>query len=66
MGTLYPLIRMLKIDARDVFNPELKHESSTKRALRVQMESCNEQEAAALIPVVETILKTLRTKNAEP
>ena len=25
-----------------------------------------EQEAAALIPVVEIILKTLRTKNAEP
>jgi len=30
------------------------------------MESCTEQEAAALIPVVEIILKTLRTKNAEP
>lgn len=27
--------------------------------------TCTEQEAAALIPVVETILKTLRTKNAE-
>lgn len=66
MGTLYPLIRLLQIDARDVFTPELNHESSTKRALRVQMESCTEQEAAALIPVVETILKTLRTKNAEP
>ena len=49
MGTLFPLIRLLKIDARDVFTPELSHESSTKRALRVQMESCTEQEAAALM-----------------
>lgn len=66
MGTLYPLIRLLKIDARDVFTTELSHESSTKRALRVHMESCTAQEAAALIPVIETILKTIRTKNTEP
>lgn len=65
MGTLYPLIRMLKIDARDVFNPELKHESSIMRKLRVLIEDCTDQEAAALIPIVEAILKTLRAKNAE-
>ena len=39
MGTLYPLIRLLQIDARDVFTPELSHESSTKRALRCRIDS---------------------------
>ena len=31
----------------------------------VTFDLCTEQEAAALIPIVEAILKTLRAKNAE-
>ena len=31
MGTLYPLIRLLKIDARDVFTPELSHAPPSER-----------------------------------
>ncbi|MVB09676.1 hypothetical protein CAFE_03410 [Caprobacter fermentans] len=64
MKTLFPLIRLLKIDARDIFNPEMKRESPAIRQLRFLIEECSEQEAAALIPVIEAVLSTLRAKDA--
>jgi len=60
METLYPLIRTLRIDAREIFNPEMKRESPSIRKLRFMIEDCSEQEAATLAPIIEIILKTLR------
>ena len=66
MEVLYPLIRALKIDAREIFNPEIRRDSPALRQLRVLIEECSEEEAAAIIPVFESVLTALRDKNALP
>ena len=66
MEVLYPLIRVLKIDAREIFNPEIRRESPALRQLRVLIEECSEEEAAAIIPVFQSVLTALRDKNALP
>ncbi len=66
MEVLYPLIRALKIDAREIFNPEIRRESPALRQLRVLIEECSEEEAAAIIPVLESVLAALRDQNAKP
>lgn len=63
---LYPLIRTLKLDAREVFNPEMERESPELRQLRLLVEDCTEEEAAAMIPIFQAILTALRTQSAEP
>ena len=64
MHVLYPLLRALRIDARAVFNPELQREAPALQQLRLLIEECSEQEAETLIPVVESVLSALRTKEA--
>ena len=64
MEVLYPLIRVLKIDAREIFNPEMQRESPALRKLRLLVEDCSEEEAAAMIPVFNSILTVLRDQNA--
>lgn len=64
MEVLFPLVRALKIDSREIFNPEMKRESPAIRQLRFMIEECNEQEAAALIHIVESVLSVLRSKEA--
>lgn len=61
---LYPLVRVLKIDAREIFNPEMQRESPALRQLRLLVEDCNEEEAAAIIPIFNSILSVLRERNA--
>ena len=60
MKVLYLLIRMLRIDAREIFNPEMDRDDPNISRLRFTIESCSEKEAATLIPVVEAVLKALR------
>lgn len=64
MEILFPLIRFLKIDAREIFYPEVQRESPELRHLRLLIEDCNEEEAAALIPVIEAVINALRNQNA--
>ena len=64
MEVLYPLIRALRIDARTIFNPELQRVTPALQQLRLMIEECSEQEAEALIPVVESVIAALRTKDA--
>ena len=64
MEILYPLIRTLHIDAREVFNPEIYKESQTFTQLRLALESCSESEADALLPIVTAVLAALRNSNA--
>lgn len=63
MHVLFPLIRTLRIDARSIFNPELQRESPALQQLRLIVEECSEQEAEALIPVVESVISALRAKD---
>lgn len=60
MEVLYPLIRALQIDSREIFNPEMSRESPAIRRLRLLLSDCSEQEAATLIPVVEAVMSALR------
>ena len=66
MEVLYPLVRVLKIDAREIFNPEISRESPSICQLRLLIEECSEEEAAAIIPVFQSVLSALRNKNATP
>ena len=66
MEVLFPLVRALRIDARDIFNPEMQRESPAIRQLRLLIEECSESEAAAIIPVFEAVLNALRDQNATP
>ena len=64
MEVLYPLVRALKLDSREIFNPEMKRKSPAIRQLRFMIEECSEQESAALIPIIESVLSVLRAKGA--
>ena len=66
MEVRYSLIRSLKIDAREIFYPEMQRESPALRQLRLLVEDCSEEEAAAIIPVLQSVVAALRDKNATP
>lgn len=65
MEVLYPLVRTLRIDSREIFTPEILRDSPSLQQLRILIEDCNEQEAAAIIPAVQAILEVLRSKTAQ-
>ena len=54
----------LKIDAREVFYPELLRDSPGLRRLRFLVEDCSEEEALALAPIIESIIAAIRTNSA--
>lgn len=64
MEVLYPLVRVLKIDAKEIFYPEMQRESPSISQLRLLIEDCSEEEAATMIPVLKSVLAALRDKNA--
>ena len=64
MEVLYPLVRALKIDAREIFNPEMHRETPSLRQLRLLIEECSEEEAAAIIPVFQSVLTAIRDQSA--
>ena len=63
MEVLYPLIRTLHIDARDIFNPESGKDSPVYCQLRTLIDNCTEEEAATLLSVCETIISAFRNKD---
>lgn len=66
MEVLYPLVRALEIDAREIFNPEMQREAVALRQLRLLIEECSEEEAAAIIPIFKSVLTALRDQSATP
>ena len=64
MEVLYPLVRALKIDAKEIFYPEMQRDGAAISQLRLLIEDCSEEEAAAMIPVLKSVLTALRDKNA--
>ncbi len=63
MEVLYPLIRTLHIDAREIFNPELQRDAPALWNLRTLVEDCSEDEAEAVLPVLQTFLKAVRSNR---
>lgn len=64
MEVLYPLIRVLKIDTKEIFYPEIQRETPAIRQLRLLIEDCSEDEAASIIPILNSVLTVLREHNA--
>ena len=64
MEILYPLVKALKIDTRELFYPEMQRNSPSLRQLRLLVEDCSEEEAAAMIPVLQSVVAVLRNKDA--
>lgn len=63
---LYPLIRTLRIDPRDIFCPEMDRESPAHYQLQLLINDCSEEEVAALIPVCQAVLSALRANDGIP
>ena len=63
LEVLWPFIRTLRIDANEIFYPELQCENPVIIRLRCLLENCSEQEATALIPVIEAVLEALRSEQ---
>lgn len=66
MEVLYPLIRTLRIDPRDIFYPEMDKESPTHYQLQLLINGWSEEEAAALIPVCQAVISALRANDGIP
>ena len=64
MEVLYPLVRVLKMDSREIFYLEILQDSAAIRRLRLMVTECSEEEAAALIPVMESVLSVVRSDKA--
>lgn len=64
LEVLYPLVRYLKIDPREIFYPETSNSTPAHSKLQLLMDMCTEQEAEQLIPIVESVLCVLRDNNA--
>lgn len=63
MEVLFPLVRALKIEPREIFYPEMQRDSSAIRRLQLLIAECTEPEATALLPVIESILTVLRSQT---
>ncbi len=58
---LYSVIRTLHIDPRDLFYPELKHDTPAMDRLRIMLKDCTDDEIAQLIPVIGAVLTVMRS-----
>ena len=64
MAVLFPLVRGLQIDSQEIFYPGMEIKNPSVSQLRFLIEDCTEQEAAALIPVVQSFLGAVRSDDA--
>lgn len=64
LEVLYPLVRALRMDSREIFYPEMLRDAPSLSQLRLLIEDCSEEEALAIIPVIQSVLAALRDANA--
>ena len=63
--TVLSLIHTLKIDPREILSPEMERQSPAIWQLRNAVADCSDQEAVALIPVIESVLKAIRASSPD-
>lgn len=63
MEVLFPLVRALKIDSREIFNPEMQRDLPALNHLRLLVEDCSEKEAETIIPIFSAVLSALRSQD---
>lgn len=66
MEKIYPLIRYLKVNSQEIFFPELFDASLYMNEILLILSSCSEEEAKALIPIIEAVLDALRKNGIPP
>lgn len=64
MEVLYPLVRTLRIDPNNIFYPEMEQDHPTLTKLMLLISTCSEEEIETLIPVCESVLNVIHSKNA--
>lgn len=63
LKTLFKIVRALKIDARELFDDDLQNNNPSIRRICLLINECSEEEAAALLPVIEAVLTALRSSK---
>lgn len=63
LKVLFPLVRFLKIDPREIFYPEMTKEGPNIHHLRTLIDGCTDKEAEKLIPVLEAVLHIMRARD---
>ena len=63
MQVLYPLIRTLGIDANEIFYSRESKSSTKLHKLELLLADCSEEEMEALIPVCESVVSAIRSKE---
>lgn len=63
---LYPLIRLLKIDPREIFYPDKRDGNEAYRKMEIFLASCDESELEALLPMCRYFIDALRAKSNMP
>lgn len=63
MQVLYPLIRALGIDANEIFYSHEGQISTKLHKLELLLSDCSEEEIAALIPICESVVSAIRSKE---
>lgn len=64
LETLFPLIRALKMDSREIFDAVSNLDAPSIRHLHLLVDDCSEDEAATLLSVMESVLTALRSPRA--
>lgn len=64
-NALCSIIRVLNLDTREIFYPEMQRESVSLNYLQQIIGNCSDEEAETLIPIVTSVLAALRDKNSQ-
>ena len=60
---LYPVIRVSRIDAREIYKPEIERDSLVHHQLQTLLADCSEEETATLVPVCQSVLTALWSRH---
>ena len=63
LEVLFPLVRVLHLDAREIFNPEMQRQSPAINELRLLIEDCSEEDAEALVPIIKSVLAVIKSRD---
>ncbi|MCM1512075.1 MAG: helix-turn-helix domain-containing protein [Oxalobacter formigenes] len=63
LSTLFGIVRVLKMDANDIFYPEIKHGTYNQVKLQTMFADCFDSEADLLYEVCTSILSSLRKRE---
>ena len=63
MEVLYPLIRLLQVDANRVFYPETVSPNPAMNRFQAFLATCSEDELDSLLPICEIIINSFRPKK---